>query len=73
MMTQAAQSALRRGRLIVPDCCFRLISSYRAAYQERSILHPLQLRQQDHASYPISLHEVPVLAVAGEGSGEESG
>lgn len=81
MMTNAAQGALRRGESsfvpypplqfrnqhIVP-CC-----SHRTIHEKRPILHPVQLRQQDHTSHPESMYKVPIQSSAGEGSREKGG
>lgn len=47
--------------------------SHRDAHEERPVLHPLQLRQQDHPRDPIEMYEVPLHASAGEGGAEEGG
>lgn len=72
MMTQAAQSALRRGKSaedfarFLPAQAHRLTRatssprSDRAVHQERPVLHHLQLRQQDHPRRAVALHPLPV-------------
>jgi hypothetical protein len=47
--------------------------SHRDAHEERPVLHPLQLRQQDHPRDPIEMYEVPLHASAREGGAEEGG
>jgi hypothetical protein len=49
------------------------VTSHRDAHKERPILHPLQLRQQDHPRDPIKMYEVPLHASAREGGAEEGG
>jgi hypothetical protein len=51
--------------------CNPLHPSHRAIYQERPILHPLQLRQQDYACHPIEVYKVQVQPVAGKGGREK--
>jgi DNA polymerase III delta prime subunit len=65
MMTQAAQSALRRGEFTATTHTFSSLdllplASHRAIYEECALLYHLQLRQQDHSCRPIPLHSVPV-------------
>lgn len=60
MMTQAAQSALRRGELAPSDSCVEMSypNSDRTAYKERPVLHTVQLCQQDSACYTVEMYEV---------------
>lgn len=75
MMTNAAQAALRRGssssQFTLPRCLSSDLwfptCSHRAVHQERPVLHHLQLRQQDHARDPESVHQVQVQSAAGSG------
>ena len=64
MMTQAAQSALRRGELFL-ERTPRADSgdSNRNTYEERPILHIVQLRQQDHSRHSVQMYKISVLAV----------
>ena len=66
MMTQAAQGALRRGTLrpsLGAGPKIRRVvdtDSYsdRDTYQKCPILHPLQLRQQNHPSHSIEMYKI---------------
>ena len=73
-MTQAAQSALRRGASAdPPEPLHRSLAhaSDRTAHQECPILHSLQLRQQNHTRYPITVYAIQVLALTREGGRKE--
>lgn len=80
-MTNAAQAALRRGSSPSQSTLPRRLSSdlwystcsHRAVHQERPVLHHLQLRQQDYARDPESVHQVSVQPAAGSGGRKASG
>lgn len=64
MMTTAAQAALRRSGSSCPwkRDCFSLTStlSYRAVYQERPVLHHMQLREQNCSCHTVALYAFPL-------------
>jgi hypothetical protein len=64
MMTQLAQAALRRGELFVA-CTTREAhchASDRAIHKERSLLHHMQLCEQDHPCDTIAVYSVQICA-----------
>ena len=66
MMTQAAQAALRRGKLqyiILTVANKTMRFSDRTVHPKRPILHHLQLCEQDHTSNPIPLHSFSLQSI----------